>query len=101
MVCDTVLADPDEVDGLLGKPRDAIHACNNAPSIVWTEASSFGLLQGILCAWPMGNFLSNMLLLKSKHLSDEALVELVMNESWERKKQVAMTSLVQWERMHH
>ena len=83
MVCDTVLADPDEVDGLLGKPRDAIHAATMLHRLsgrrhqVWSAAGI--LLHG---QW---QFFVEHAVVEIEALSDEALVELVMNESWKGK----------------
>ena len=83
MVCDTVLADPDEVDGLLGKPRDAIHAATMLHRLsgrrhqVWSAAGIF--LHG---QW---QFFVEHAVVEIEALSDDVLVELVMNESWKGK----------------
>jgi septum formation protein len=71
------------VDGLLGKPRDAIHAATMLHRLsgrrhqVWSAAGI--LLHG---QW---QFFVEHAVVEIEALSDDVLVELVMNESWKGK----------------
>jgi septum formation protein len=83
LVCDTVLADPDEVVLILGKPSDALEAASMLHRLsgrrhqVWSAGGI--MVQG---QW---NFFVEHAVVEIEALSDEALVELVLNESWKGK----------------
>ena len=83
LVCDTVLADPDEVNLLLGKPRDAVHAASMLHRLsgrrhqVWSAAGLF--FHG---TW---RYFVEHSVVEIDALTDEKLVELVLNDSWNGK----------------
>jgi septum formation protein len=83
LVCDTVLADPDEVNALLGKPSDAVHAATMLHRLsgrrhqVWSAAG--------VCVHGHWNYFVESAIVEIDELSDEHLVELVLNESWKGK----------------
>jgi len=82
-VCDTVLADPDEVNLLLGKPRDAVHAATMLHRLsgrrhqVWSAAG--------LCVHGTWRYFVEHSVVEIDALTDEKLVELVLNDSWKGK----------------
>ncbi|MDE0858221.1 MAG: Maf family protein [Candidatus Poseidoniaceae archaeon] len=83
LVCDTVLADPDEVNLLLGKPRDAVHAATMLHRLsgrrhqVWSAAG--------LCLQGTWRFFVEHSVVEIDPLPDDKLVELVLNGSWKGK----------------
>ena len=83
MVCDTVLSDPDEVNALIGKPTDAVHAATMLHRLsgrrhqVWAAA---GLL--VHGTW---RYFVEYAVVEIDELPDETLVDLVLNESWKGK----------------
>ena len=83
MVCDTVLSDPDEVNALIGKPTDAVHAATMLHRLsgrrhqVWSAA---GLL--VHGSW---RYFVEYAVVEMDELPDETLVDLVLNESWKGK----------------
>lgn len=83
IVCDTVISDPDEVNTLLGKPRDAVHAATMLHRLsgrrhqVWSAAGV--LVQG---KW---SYFVEYAVVEIEELPDEVLVELILNESWKGK----------------
>ena len=83
LVCDTVLADPDEVNALLGKPRDSLHAATMLHRLsgrrhqVWSSAG--------LCIHGQWSFFTEYSVVEIEQLTDEVLVELVLNNSWQGK----------------
>ena len=83
VVCDTMLADPDDMDSALGKPNDSVeaammlHRLSGRRHQVW---SATGIqLQG---QW---KFFVEHAIVEIESLTDEQLVELVLNESWKGK----------------
>ena len=83
IVCDTLLADPDDVDSTLGKPNDAVeaammlHRLSGRRHQVWSATGI--LLHG---AW---KFYVEHAIVEFQALTDEQLVELVLSESWKGK----------------
>ncbi len=83
LVCDTVLADPDEVNALLGKPRDSLHAATMLHRLsgrrhqVWSSAG--------LCIHGHWRFFTEFSVVEIEQLPDEVLVDLVLNNSWKGK----------------
>ena len=83
VVSDTLLADPDDMEHTLGKPGDSVeaammlHRLSGRRHQVWTAT-------GIQF---MGNwsFFVEHSIVELEDLSDERLVELVLNESWKGK----------------
>ena len=83
IVCDTMLADPDDMDSALGKPNDSVeaammlHRLSGRRHQVW---SATGIqLQG---QW---KFFVEHAIVEIDSLTDEQLVELVLSESWKGK----------------
>ena len=83
VVCDTLLADPDDMDLTLGKPNDTLeaammlHRLSGRRHQVW---SATGIqLQG---QW---TFFVEHAIVEFDELTDEQLVELVLSESWKGK----------------
>ena len=83
IVCDTVLADPDEVNELIGKPTDPVHAATMLHRLsgrrhqVWSSAG--------ICLHGQWSFFTEFAVVEFDDLQDETLVELVLNESWKGK----------------
>lgn len=83
VVSDTLLADPDDMEHTLGKPSDSVeaammlHRLSGRRHQVWTAT-------GIQF---MGNwsFFVEHSIVEFEDLSDDRLVELVLNESWKGK----------------
>ena len=83
VVCDTLLADPDDMDSALGKPSDTVeaammlHRLSGRRHQVW---SATGIqLHG---QW---KFFVEHAIVEIDSLTDEQLVELILNESWKGK----------------
>lgn len=83
VVCDTMLADPDDMDCALGKPSDTVeaammlHRLSGRRHQVW---SATGIqLQG---QW---KYFVEHAIVEIDSLTDEQLVELVLSESWKGK----------------
>ena len=83
IVCDTMLADPDDMESALGKPNDTVEAAmmlyrlSGRRHQVW---SATGIqLQG---QW---KFFIEHAIVEIDSLTDEQLVELVLSESWKGK----------------
>ncbi len=83
LVCDTVLADPDELNALMGKPHDAVHAATMLHRLsgrrhqVWSAAG--------VCVHGHWSFFTEYAVVEIDELADEVLVDLVLNESWKGK----------------
>ena len=83
IVCDTLLADPDDMDSVLGKPSDTVeaavmlHRLSGRRHQVWSATGI--LLQG---HW---RFFVEHAIVEIDTLTDEQLVELVLNDSWKGK----------------
>jgi len=83
IVCDTLLADPDDMDSVLGKPNDTVeaammlHRLSGRRHQVWTATGI--LLHG---QW---RFFVEHAIVEIDALTDEQLVELVLSESWKGK----------------
>ena len=83
LVCDTVLADPDELTALIGKPNDAVHAAMMLHRLsgrrhpVWSAAG--------VCVHGQWSFFTEYAVVEIDELPDEVLVDLVLNESWKGK----------------
>jgi len=83
LVCDTVLADPDELNALMGKPSDAVHAATMLHRLsgrrhqVWSAAG--------VCVHGHWSFFTEYAVVEIDELPDEVLVDLVLNESWKGK----------------
>jgi septum formation protein len=83
LVCDTVLADPDEINALMGKPNDALHAATMLHRLsgrrhqVWSAAG--------VCVHGHWSFFTEYAVVEIDELPDEVLVDLVLNESWKGK----------------
>ena len=83
IVCDTLLADPDDMDSVLGKPNDTVeaammlHRLSGRRHQVWTATGI--LLHG---QW---RFFVEHAIVEIDDLTDEQLVELVLSESWKGK----------------
>lgn len=83
IVSDTLLADPDDMEHTLGKPSDSVeaammlHRLSGRRHQVW---SATGIQ--ILGQW---RFFVEHSIVEFEDLSDERLVELVLNESWKGK----------------
>ena len=83
LVCDTVLADPDELNALMGKPHDAVHAATMLHRLsgrrhqVWSAAG--------VCVHGHWSFFTEYAVVEIDELADEVLVDLVLNEPWKGK----------------
>ena len=83
LVCDTVLADPDQLNALMGKPNDAVHAATMLHRLsgrrhqVWSAAG--------VCIHGHWSFFTEYAVVEIDELPDEVLVDLVLNESWKGK----------------
>ena len=83
IVCDTLLADPDDMDSVLGKPSYTVeaavmlHRLSGRRHQVWSATGI--LLQG---HW---RFFVEHAIVEIDTLTDEQLVELVLNDSWKGK----------------
>jgi septum formation protein len=83
IVCDTLLADPDDMDSTLGKPNDTVeaammlHRLSGRRHQVWSATGI--LLNG---QW---KFFVEYAIVEFDTLTDEQLVELVLSESWKGK----------------
>ena len=83
IVCDTLLADPDDMVSTLGKPKDTVeaammlHRLSGRRHQVWS-ATGIHLNGG----W---QFFVEHAIVEFDSLTDEQLVELVLSESWKGK----------------